>query len=161
MNEMNEKDEQKREINAVLRNLLEGSKRFEQEIKSIDEEMFEQKPQNGGWSIQELLCHHCNGEIVFSYQVKKILSEDDPSLLGLDKDRWAKRLNYGSEDSNLAFLIYRFLRIHILRILKKRPIKDFRRQGIHGERGYLNLLTLMQERAHDEAEAIDLIGERK
>ncbi len=157
---MNKKDEQKREINTVLRSLLEGSKRFEQEIKGIDEEMFERKPQDGGWSIQELLCHHCNGEIVFAYQVKKILSEDDPSLLGFDKDRWARRLNYGSEDSQLTILIYRFLRIHILRILKKRPIKDFHRQGIHGERGFLSLLTLMQERARDEVEAIDLIGKQ-
>jgi hypothetical protein len=158
---MKEKDTPKKEINRALRDLLEGSAQIEQIIEDMDEEMLEQKPLDGGWSIQELLCHHCNGEIVFSYQVKKILSEDDPSLLGFDRDRWARRLDYGSEDTRSAFLLYRFLRIHLLRILRKRPIKDFSRQGIHGEKGFLSLLNLMQERARDEGEAIDLIGERK
>lgn len=157
---MKEQDKVKKEVISVIRDLLVGSKQIKKVIAGIDEARFSDKPKDGRWSIQELLCRLCNAEIVFAYQVKKILSEDDPTLLGFDSDRWAKRLDYRSEDTRMALMLYQFLRIHILKILRTRPIEDFHRHGIHGEKGVLSLLDLLHERAQQDRQAIDDMGEK-
>ncbi len=87
---MKDKDEKKQAITKVLHDLWKGSESIKRGIEGMDEAHIGRKPHDGGWSIQELLCHLCNAEIVFSFQVKKILSEDDPTLLGFDTDRWAR-----------------------------------------------------------------------
>lgn len=147
----------KEEIDLLLKKLLYGMERIKKWINALDKEDFSTKTGDGGMSFKEMICQLCDHEISFSYQAKKIISEDNPSIIGFDSGRWAVRLDYGSQDPLLAFQIYKYLRIQILKILMKRPFDDFERKGIHAEKGFLSLVDLIEEAISKEDELMKIL----
>ncbi len=78
----------------------------------------------GKWSVIEVVQHLADSDLVFSYRLKMMLTEDRPPLLGYDQDRWAGELHYREVPLELALDQLRSMRtvnLHVLGRLGPRP----------------------------------------
>ena len=89
----------------------------------------------GKWSINDVLQHLGDSEIVWSWRMRLILSEDRPTLTGYDQDAWAARLGYDEAASEEALELFGVLRRANLRLLTRATPADLGRVGLHAERG--------------------------
>lgn len=100
---------------------------------SLSERLQPERP--GKWSINDVLQHLADSEIVWSWRMRLILSQDRPVLTGYDQDAWADRLGYRDADSEEALEVFGVLRRANLRLLTRATPDDLQRVGMHAERG--------------------------
>ena len=89
----------------------------------------------GKWSIVAVLQHVADSELVWGYRLRKVLSEDRPTLTGFDQDRWSERLRYAEAERDDALALFHVLREANLRLLDDASASDLSRFGVHAERG--------------------------
>lgn len=89
----------------------------------------------GKWSVQAVLRHLADSEIVWAYRMRLVLAQDRPPLTGYDQDLWAERLGYSGADVHHSLAKFTVLRGGNLRVLRRATPADLKRVGVHAERG--------------------------
>jgi uncharacterized damage-inducible protein DinB len=89
----------------------------------------------GKWSVNEVLQHLADSELVFGWRIRLLLAHDRPTITGYDQDRWAERLRYADGDPAEAIERFALLRRANLRLLERASDADLQRVGVHAERG--------------------------
>jgi hypothetical protein len=89
----------------------------------------------GKWSILQVVRHLADTEIVYGYRLRLILAEDEPAIPGYDQDLWAGRLGYPEEDPEASLDELETARRGTLRLLRRLDEAQWRRAGLHAERG--------------------------
>ena len=89
----------------------------------------------GKWSVNEVLQHLADSELVFGWRIRLVLAHDRPTITGYDQDRWAERLRYANGDPHEALERFSVLRRANARLLESASEADLRRVGVHAERG--------------------------
>jgi hypothetical protein len=97
----------------------------------------------GKWSINEVVQHLADSDLVFGWRVRLVLSQDRPVITGYDQDRWAARLRYADEDPAEALDRFSLLRRSNVRLLERASAEDLRRVGLHSERGEESLARII------------------
>ena len=97
----------------------------------------------GKWSINEVLQHLADSDLVFGWRVRLVLSQDRPVITGYDQDRWAGRLRYADGDPVEALERFSVLRRWNLSLLERASGEDLRRVGLHTERGEESLARII------------------
>jgi uncharacterized damage-inducible protein DinB len=100
-------------------------------------------PVPGTWSIQQIVLHLVDSDLVLADRMKRVIAEERPLLIGFDETKFASRLHYDSQDARLACEIFERNRQHMVGILKKLSSDAFERFGIHTERGKVTLADLL------------------
>ena len=100
-------------------------------------------PVPGTWSIQQIVIHLLDAELVIADRIKWVIAEEKPSLLAFDENRWVKNLYYEDQSVEDAVTIVELSRRNLARVLKKLPPEAFKRTGVHNERGPLTLEDLV------------------
>ncbi|CAN5176829.1 hypothetical protein BH23GEM2_BH23GEM2_20720 [soil metagenome] len=90
---------------------------------------------SGKWSLQQVLAHMADSEIVWSWRVRMVLAHDRPPLTGYDQDLWAERLGYGKTEAAHSLLLFTAVRESNLRLLRRATPAELQRVGVHAERG--------------------------
>jgi hypothetical protein len=103
------------------------------------------RPVPGKWSTLEVVCHLCDFELVYADRIKRVVAEDEPTLLRGDPGRFAERLAYEERDLGEELTLIELVRGQVARILRTLTPEDFQRRGIHSESGPLTLETLLQQ----------------
>ena len=67
-------------------------------------------PAPGRWSVRQVLCHLADSEIVGADRFRRILAEDNPTLMNYDEKAWATNLDYGHRKTVQALETFRHLR---------------------------------------------------
>lgn len=119
-------------------------------IRGLDDSTIRRPEAPGKWSVIEVMQHLADSDLVFSYRLKMMLTEDRPPLLGYDQDRWAGELHYRQVPLELALAQLRSMRTVNLHVLRRLSPSQLERVGLHSERGPESagfLLQLMG--AHD------------
>lgn len=119
-------------------------------IRGLDDSTLRRPEAPGKWSVIEVVQHLADSDLVFSYRLKMMLTEDRPPLLGYDQDRWAGELHYREVPLELALDQLRSMRTVNLHVLGRLSPSQLERVGLHSERGPESagfLLQLMG--AHD------------
>jgi hypothetical protein len=101
-------------------------------------------PVPGTWSIQQVVLHLMDSDLICSDRMKRVIAEESPSLLGYDETAFSKRLYYESLDPALACELFRLNRQMTGAILRKLPDAAFARAGMHSERGRETLEDLVR-----------------
>ncbi|MFN7932062.1 MAG: DinB family protein [Bryobacteraceae bacterium] len=111
-------------------------------------------PAPGKWSIRQVVCHLADTEIVISDRFRRVIAEDEPTIIAFNQEAWAAKLDYRKRKISQAVETYRRLRAENYELLKDQPEEAFQRTAIHSEEGKITLLTLLQTYAqHDESHA--------
>jgi hypothetical protein len=98
----------------------------------------------GKWSIQQVVMHLMDDEIVWVARMKSIIAEDNPQILGFDESKFAQKLFNEEEDPELAVRIVETNRKQFAIVLRKLPDSAFTRTGRHNDLGAFTLAQGIQ-----------------
>ena len=94
------------------------------------------RPERAGkWSVQHVVRHLADSEIVAGYRFRLVVAHDRPSIAGYDQDRFADRLPYTEGTLAEALGDFEAVRGVNVRFLRRLSESDLARVGLHAERG--------------------------
>lgn len=144
MNEVPELLERYRRGPEVIATLMTGAAGAELDFKPTPEK----------WSLRQIAAHLADAEIVAADRFRRIIAEDNPTLIGYDQNAWAANLNYGKRKTSESVDLFRRLRADCYELLKDLAPETFARRGNHSERGTMTLRDQLQSMAeHAESHA--------
>ena len=100
-------------------------------------------PIPGKWSTQAVVIHLADAEAAFADRMRRIIAEDEPTLMPWDENKFAARLHYEDQSAEDAATIVDLTRKQLARILYKLPESAFARAGQHRERGRQTLREIL------------------
>lgn len=102
------------------------------------------------WSINHVLRHLADSEIVCAWRTRMVLAHDRPPITGYDQDLWAERLSYADSDAGESLNDFSVIRKSNLRLMARASEEELMRVGIHAERGEESVAHMMRMYAgHD------------
>lgn len=122
------------ETPSILANLL----------RSTSESVLSHSPGPGKWSVQEIVAHLGDAELVSGFRFRLIAGSDDGvPIQGYDQDRWAATGNYRTVPIEQSLKSFTALREMNVRFLKSLPASAWEKYGLHSERGRETLRDLV------------------
>ena len=133
---------------AIDRSLIEeyarGGPRLGEAIASLSREELNAFPVPGTWSIQQIVLHLLDSDLIGADRMKRVIAEEQPNLIGFDESAFARNLFYADLDAGLACELFAGNRTLTVEILRRLPEAAFARTGVHNERGPLTLADLLE-----------------
>jgi len=116
----------------------------------LSEEEARRPEAEGKWSVQQVVRHLADSELVYGYRIRLIVADEEPPIPGYDQDAWATRLGYHSGTLEEALDDVTALRAMNLRWFRDRTLDEMDRVGHHNERGAESVLHIARLlAAHD------------
>ena len=120
-----------------------GADKLAQAIRNLTREDLLAVPDSaanvGRWTIQQVVIHCMDSELVSIDRLKRMIAEDNPSLIGYDENKFVANLFYDEQPADDAVAIITMARKTFTRVLRKLPPAAFERPGTHNERGRLTV----------------------
>jgi hypothetical protein len=101
-------------------------------------------PVPGAWSIQQIILHLMDSDLIASDRMKRVIAEDRPTLIGYNETAFAKTLPYAELDPAIACDIFAKNRRMTYEILRRLDDSAFERTGMHNETGEISLAYLVK-----------------
>lgn len=101
-------------------------------------------PIPGTWSIQQIVLHLMDSDLIGSDRMKRVIAEENPSLIGYDETAFANKLHYELMDVATACEVFKLNRLLTGTLLKQLPESIFQRTGTHSQYGLETLETLVR-----------------
>ena len=128
---------------ARIENYRRGGKLLESAIAGLNLAEMRSYPVPKTWSIAEITIHLMDSDLVLADRMKRIIAEDNPTLIGFDESAFAKNLFYNHLDPHAAVDIFSRNRLMMGAILEKLPETAFQRIGTHNQRGKITLGAML------------------
>jgi hypothetical protein len=96
-------------------------------------------PNVGKWSIQQVVIHLQDSDLIGADRMRRIIAEDNPTLIGYDETKFANNLFYHDQSVEDAITLFELSRKQFAKILRKLPDSAFTRIGNHNEKGVVTL----------------------
>ena len=93
----------------------------------------------GKWSIQQVVIHCMDSELICADRLKRMIAEDNPTLIGYDENKFANNLFYDDQPSDVAVQIVDLNRKLFANVLRRLPESALQRKGTHNERGVITV----------------------
>ena len=93
-----------------------------------------------------------------AWRIRRVLTEERPTLAPMDQDVWASRLGYAAEDLPEALEQLRALRLANLRLFRRLPDEALDRVSYHPERGEESIRTILGVLAGHDGVHLDQIA---
>jgi hypothetical protein len=104
----------------------------------------------GEWSAVEIVCHLRDVEERAVERLRQMRDQKNPRIEGYDQAVWAIERNYQGDDVWKALEKFTALRSMHIDDLKKLPLEDWQRGGMHAEFGHITILgQTMHCASHD------------
>jgi uncharacterized damage-inducible protein DinB len=120
-----------------------GGRKLAKAVEHLDRNDLVAVPVPGKWSIQQLVAHVGDTDLVFTERIKRVIAEDRPPLLAFDENKWAKALQYEMQSTPDAIELLALNRRVMANLLRALPPEAFARVGLHSERGEMSLEQLL------------------
>lgn len=128
----------------------ETASRLAKLIKPLSEKQLFQCPEPNKWSINEILAHLADSEIVLSWRMRLVICQNGAAMQATDGDVWSQTLDYAGQDPKVSLETFRLLRENNLRMLEALPENLWENYGMHSERGKETLADMVRMYAgHD------------
>jgi hypothetical protein len=89
----------------------------------------------GKWSIQQVVIHCMDSDLIATDRLKRMIAEDNPSLIGYDENKFVQNLYYPEQPAGVAVQIVDLNRKVFAEVLRRLPESALSRKGTHNERG--------------------------
>jgi hypothetical protein len=111
------------------------AKKLERLIKSATASKLRKRPAPDKWSVNEILAHFAETEIVGSFRMRMILGAPGTPIPAFDQDAWVISGHYEKRDPRKSLEQFRVLREANLALLKSLKSEQWKHYGVHSERG--------------------------
>ncbi len=111
------------------------AKKLERLIKGVPASKLRKRPAPDKWSVNEILAHLSETEIVGGFRMRLILGAPGTPIVAFDQDAWVISGHYQKRDARKSLEQFRVLREGNLRLLKSLKPEQWKHYGIHAERG--------------------------
>jgi len=119
-------------------------------IEGVSSERLKKEPAPGKWSVCAILAHLAEDEIASAWRYRQMLEHDGCPLPGYGQELWAKLGSYPDRDPQESLQLFRLLRKTNLNMFDNLSPKDWKRHGVHAERGEMTVRDLaVQIAGHD------------
>lgn len=129
---------------AITERYEKGGDDLRMAVKGVKRDDLLAHPVPGTWSIQEIVMHLVDTDLILADRMKRIIAEENPTLIGFNETLFAKNLHYDEQSVDDAVTIFELNRQNFARVLKKLPPEAFDRIGTHNERGPLKLSAVLE-----------------
>lgn len=109
------------------------------------------------WSPAMVLSHLADAEMVYGVRIRSVLADPRPHLPAFDQDEWVRRFSHLDDDPKATLARWRVLRDANLRVLESLDDDEWRRTGVHAERGELSLASIAVLLARHDRDHLDQI----
>ena len=116
-----------------------GGEQLALAIRGLTREDLLAVPIAGKWSTQQVVIHLMDSDLIATDRMKRIIAEDNPTLIGYDETKFARNLHYDDQSAADAVKIFDLNRKMFAGVLRKLPDSTFQRSGMHNERGKVTL----------------------
>ena len=140
---------------------LEGAKTLRQAVTGMSREQVLARPVPGKWSTLQVVCHLADFDPIMADRMKRIIAEDNPTLIGADENRFATALFYQDRDVEEELTIVEKTRGQFARILRKLPAEALKRVGQHNERGPQTLEQILTTTINHIPHHVKFIHEKR
>lgn len=118
-------------------------------------------PMPGTWSIQEIVIHLLDSDLVATDRMKRIIATDNPPLAAFDHEAYLKKLFVNDQSVEEAVALFDLNRRVFAKILRKLPPEAFDRTGLHSERGVQTLAEVLKTFTHHVDHHIKFIIDKR
>src|SRR5262245_5763959 len=87
-------------------------------VDGLSEDQLTRRPAPDKWSIQEVVAHLADDELVGAYRLRMILSSPGTAIQAFDQDVWARTGRYDKTDVRASLELFRVLRQANLALLR-------------------------------------------
>ncbi|MBN2063968.1 MAG: DinB family protein [Sedimentisphaerales bacterium] len=126
-------------IKQQIQTWRDGGARLRQYLTGVTPAMLDIPCAPGTWSIRELVIHLADTDAIAIDRMKRIITEDNPTLLWADETAYVKKLCCEKQSLEDALLLFEVGRRQFARVLDNLPDESFNRTGIHNKAGQLKL----------------------
>lgn len=112
-------------------------------IQGLTKEDLSAFPGPGAWSIQQLVVHLMDSDLIASDRMKRVAAEERPLIIGYNEGLFIKNLSPEKVDAAAACELFRLNREMTAGVLRNLPEAAFSKWGVHNERGKVTLLELV------------------
>jgi len=119
--------------------------------RGLPESNWKRRPEEGEWSITEVLCHlrDVDAEVNLP-RLKTVIETTNPFIAGQDTDPWAESRKYYLQDGKQAFIDFVAARHKVVKLLEALAPADWDRPARHAIFGPTTLQELVKiQAAHD------------
>ena len=117
---------------------------LEEIVSSHEAAVLRARPFEGKWTPNEIIGHLTDSEWVYGYRLRLIVSEELPTILGTQQDRWVAAQRHSEREPSELVETFRTLRELNLAAWKRVPAADMERAGQHNERGLESLDVMLR-----------------
>jgi uncharacterized damage-inducible protein DinB len=100
------------------------------------------RPAPGKWSVGEILAHLSEIELLWGYRVRTLLERDEPEIVGMDQEVWARVGRYEKRDPRESLALFTALRRSNAALLAALSPKALARRGRHSQFGGLTIADI-------------------
>jgi hypothetical protein len=116
-----------------------GGEKLRAAIRGLSQQDLQAFLVSGTWSIQQIVIHVMDSDLVSADRMKRLIAEENPTLIGYDETKYSKNLFYDDQPAEEAMIILDLNRKLFARVLRKLPDSAWNRTGMHNERGKITL----------------------
>ena len=131
-----------------MRDLIEqferGGEKLKLAIRGLTREDLTCFPIPGKWSIQQVVIHLMDSDLIATDRMKRTIAEDRPALIGYDESKFVANLAYDQQSAEDAVTIFDLNRKQFAKVLRILPPAAWDRVGMHNERGPTTLAKQLE-----------------
>ena len=102
-------------------------------LAGITPDELDRRPPDG-WTAREIAHHLADSEATAYVRLRRLIAEDDPTIIGYDEEEFARRLHYDRPiEPSLAVLAA--VRAASLQLLESLTDEEWQRTGTHSDSG--------------------------
>src|SRR5947209_5077133 len=133
--------------------------RLRQAVSGLTQDDLTARPGPGVWSILENVVHLADSDAIAIDRMKRMLTEDNPTLLYADETAYVDRLFTHDQSLEDALTLLEVGRRQFARVLRKLPDDGFDRQGTHDRRGTVRVGELVKDYVEHVEHHLSFINE--
>jgi hypothetical protein len=126
-------------MKSVIAEYERGGQVLREAVSGLSDAQLKAFPVPGTWSIQQIVVHLQDADLVGVDRMKRIIAEENPLLVGYNETLFANRLAYHDQPISDAINLFDLARKQLVLVLRTLPAEAFDRSGIHTEVGKVTL----------------------
>ena len=130
-------------------------------IKGLTSEQLRAFPVPETWSIQQIVWHMVDSDVILADRMKRIIAEPNPLIMAFDETAFANNLFYQELDPTIGAKIFELNRIATSEILSRLPDDTFTRTGVHNEVGKVTLGDFLEKSVAHMSHHMKFLNEKR